>query len=58
MSCRTGCLTKDHASWRECARAMHLQIGDLTGEGVGVRTDQRLGAYEKARSLGRQPPTT
>lgn len=58
MSCRTGCLTKDHASWGECARAAQLQIGDLTGQGELRTTDKRLGAYAQARSLGLQPPTT
>lgn len=57
--CRTGCSTQDHASWGDCARAANLQIGDLdTGSGVARRTDRRLGAYQKARQLGLQPPST
>lgn len=58
MSCRTGCLTKDHASWGECARAMNLQVGDLTGEGQRIVTDRRLGAYADARRQGLQPAST
>jgi hypothetical protein len=55
--CRTGCRTQNHASWGECARDSGLQIGDL-GQGVAARTDRRLGAYQKARQLGLQPPST
>lgn len=58
MSCRSGCLTRDHASWGECARAMNLQLGDLTGQGQAKVTDRRLGAYANARRQGLQPPTT
>lgn len=58
MSCRAGCRTKDHANWGACVRAAGLQLGDLTGDGVGVRTDRRLGAYAQARGLGLQPPST
>lgn len=58
MSCRTGCPTQDHASWGACARDAQLQIGDLTGAGQRVTTDRRLGAYQKARQMGLQPPTT
>lgn len=58
MSCRTGCPTKDHASWGECARQMNLQLGDLTGQGQRIVTDRRLGAYADARRQGLQPPST
>jgi hypothetical protein len=58
MSCRTGCPTKDHASWGDCARQMNLQIGDLTGQGDARTTDRRLGAYADARRQGLQPPST
>ena len=27
MACRTGCLTKDHKSWGECARAARIGVG-------------------------------
>lgn len=58
MSCRTGCPTKDHASWGECARQMNLQIGDLTGQGDAKVTDRRLNAYADARRQGLQPAGT
>lgn len=57
MSCRTGCPTKDHANWGQCARAAAFQIGDL-GHGVARATDTRLSAYADARAVGLQPPTT
>jgi hypothetical protein len=56
--CRSGCPTKDHASWGECARAMNLQVGDLTGQGQAKVTDKRLSAYADARRQGLQPPST
>lgn len=55
--CRTGCRTRDHRSWGDCARDSGLQIGDL-GHGVAARTDRRLDAYATARGLGLQPPST
>jgi len=58
VTCRSGCPTKDHASWGECARSMNLQIGDLTGQGQAKVTDKRLGAYANARRQGLQPPST
>lgn len=57
MSCRTGCPTKTHTSWGECARDSGLQIGDL-GRGVAAATDRRLKAYGDARRQGLQPPST
>lgn len=57
MTCRTGCRTRNHTSWGECARDSGVQIGDL-GRGVAARTDRRLGAYKDARDLGLQPRST
>jgi len=57
MTCRSGCKTRDHSSWGECARDSGLQIGDL-GRGVAAATDRRLNAYADARRIGLQPPTT
>ena len=58
MSCRSGCPTKDHDSWGECARQMNLQIGDLTGQGQAKVTDRRLNLYADAKRQGLQPPGT
>lgn len=57
MTCRTGCRTRDHRSWGECARAAATQIGPLMVS-VAKRTDKRLGAYATARGLGLQPEST
>lgn len=58
MSCRSGCPTRDHKSWGDCARAAGFQIGDLTGVGVARTTSKRLEAYASAKRQGIQPPTT
>jgi hypothetical protein len=29
INCRSGCKTKNHASWGECVRAAGVQIGNL-----------------------------
>jgi hypothetical protein len=57
VTCRTGCRTKDHASWGECARQSGMQVGDL-GRGVAATTDRRLNAYADARKQGIQPQGT
>lgn len=55
--CRHACVSQDHATWGECARAANLQIGDL-GRGVKKVTDLRLNTYAKAKGLGLQPAGT
>jgi hypothetical protein len=63
MACRTGCLTQDHSSWGECAKAAALRIGyaasakglDLTAQ---KKQDRELQAYRDARSAGIQPDST
>ena len=64
-NCRTGCNTKDHESWGECARASHLLVGwaasagyrnmDLTAE---KKWDKELELYKSARRQGIQPEGT
>lgn len=54
--CRTGCLTQDHASWGECARAAKLQVQP----GIMQVTERKafdadLQAYSDARHEGIQP---
>lgn len=58
MNCRTGCPSKDHASWGECARASGIQLGDVKGQGGTPALDRRLSAYDSARRQGIQPATT
>ena len=62
MACRTGCRTKDHSSWGECARASRLQLnaGDAkhTTKMPTKKWDAELNAYREARSQGIQPAGT
>lgn len=56
-NCRTGCLTKDHWSYSDCARALQLNTGlDLTFS--QKKWDAELSAYRSARSQGIQPDGT
>lgn len=56
--CRSGCATKDHGSWGECARAAKFQIGDLVGRHTNKMWDRELDEYESAVKQGIAPPTT
>lgn len=56
MPCRTGCKTKDHASYRECLRATRVQLG-ATGT-RGPSPMKELQAYADARAQGIQPAST
>lgn len=63
MACRTACVTKDHASWGECARSARLRVAwaasarglDLSAE---KRHERELAEYGDARRQGIQPKTT
>ena len=52
MACRTGCDTKNHRSWAECAR--DIQIGNLDAS-QQKRWDSELDTYRSARAQGIQP---
>lgn len=56
--CRSGCVTQDHASWGECARAAGLQIGDVRGRDTSKAWDYELDSYEGAVRQGIEPKTT
>lgn len=61
--CRSGCPTKDHASWGECARSAALRIGyAASSKGWDASTQKRwdaeLSAYRDARAQGVQPAGT
>jgi len=61
MACRTGCRTKDHGTWGECARAASLQVNALveSAEKDDFRqTNADLSAYAAARAQGIQPEST
>lgn len=55
MSCRSGCATKDHATWGECARAANLST--MVGEGVQINQqgERDLAEYARVRKMGIQP---
>ena len=57
-NCRTGCPTKDHANWGECARSANLSIGNDTVMAQGTSVEKELTAYRDARALGIQPAST
>lgn len=58
--CRSGCRTRNHSSWGECARAANFQVGDLKAEIGGISNakdiDKRwttmLDDYKTARMAG------
>lgn len=63
MACRTGCITKDHASYGECLRSASLRVGWGRSH-LGIdRTRERgkqaeLDLYKQARAAGIQPAST
>ena len=60
-ACRSGCLTQDHATWGECARAANLRINAVMVSplrDVWDKTNSDLAAYREARGDGIQPEGT
>jgi hypothetical protein len=59
MACRSGCKTKDHTSWGECARAAQLHVAPAI-QAIPARRawDAELHAYGEARRQGLQPKGT
>lgn len=63
MSCRTGCITKDHASYSECLRTAGTRVAYANSAGgqdysAQKRLDRDLDSYRAARAEGLQPATT
>lgn len=61
MSCRSGCKTKDHATWGECARAANLKVSAVMESEFSDafrKTETDLNAYRTARANGIQPAGT
>lgn len=61
MNCRTGCRTKDHASYADCLRAANPTINATATSNlssVWSKTKTDLAAYEAARRNGIQPGGT
>ena len=55
--CRSGCLTRDHKSWGECARAARLNVGSVEN-GRYAAWDKEMNDYASAVGQGIQPHTT
>lgn len=61
MACRSGCTTKDHSSYAECARGANVRIAATvtsTHRDGFESTKKELRAYREARSAGIQPEGT
>jgi len=61
MSCRSGCVTKDHSSYAECLRSARVRVADIINspnQWMFEETKKDLSAYEKARAAGIQPGGT
>lgn len=62
-NCRSGCRTKDHASWGDCARASRVRVAWLESTNGLSRAadkafDKDMSSYEQARKDGIQPAAT
>lgn len=61
MSCRSGCKTKDHATYAECLLAANIKVNDIINsplQSMYEATKQDLAAYQRARANGIQPGGT
>jgi len=63
MNCRSACVTKDHRSFGECARAAHLRVGWAhSAKGIDLSKEKRfqreLDVYEAAVNSGMNPDAT
>ena len=61
MSCRSGCITRDHASYAECLRSARVRVADTINspnQWMFDQTKKDLAAYGKARAAGIQPGGT
>jgi hypothetical protein len=54
-ACRSGCPTRDHSSWGECARAARIGL-DVFGHAYAARKDQaEIDRYRAADAAGLDP---
>jgi hypothetical protein len=61
MNCRSGCKTRDHASYAECLQAANVRVNDIINspyQGMYETTKRELRAYQAARRNGIQPGGT
>jgi hypothetical protein len=61
--CRSGCKTKDHDSWAECARDANVRVAYSNSAGgqdytAAKKMNKELDAYKSARAEGIQPAGT
>jgi hypothetical protein len=61
--CRSGCKTKDHSSWAECAKDAGIRVAyanSANGQDYTAqrKADKELDAYKSARAEGIQPAGT
>ena len=52
--CRSGCKTRDHGSWGECARASHIATQRLDGK-IDRAFDRETDRYHQAVKDGLDP---
>lgn len=62
-NCRTGCHTRDHQTWGECARGARLRVGwAASASGLDKSADRafdrELATYKAAVDEGLQPAST
>jgi hypothetical protein len=55
-NCRSGCKTKDHASWGDCVRNAGITVTPVDGQAKKI--DHELQSYHDARRQGIQPAST
>lgn len=56
--CRSGCLTQDHESWGDCARAARFHTAGLAERDKYKEFDRELRDYASAIDQGIQPKST
>lgn len=61
MNCRTGCRTKDHASYGECLQSANVRVSATINSHLQFaydKTKSDVAAYRAARANGIQPEGT
>jgi len=61
-NCRSGCLTKDHNSWGECARSSNMRVaycGIAGGDATAQKAwDREIKEFRSAQAQGIRPAST
>lgn len=53
--CRSGCLTRDHRSWGECARSANIAVDGAGIMGADRKLGRELARYRAADDAGLNP---